>query len=291
MNQEKKPSYDLILLAGSDNKSGKPSFEEEIGGKSLIEWVLESLSAASSVSRIFAVGPVNVVGKYLDKVGKEIRAVESNQSFWRNLELGIDTQQKHGSGQRVLIAYSDLPFLQSHTIDRFAEEGNVGEIAVPLVPQSAFLALKGIYESYYWPMREFPFKWGDLTHTNVSVVDNEISQFADEYRRTWTDVRIKTIWKRLALLSKYGGTEAMFTLGVNYFSKALQMKRSWKAIPLSNLRTLDQYQRLLARSVGADLRLVKAPYVDFALDVDNENRLALFRRGHKQMRAAIELAD
>lgn len=85
-------------------------------------------------------------------------------------------------------------------------------IQFPIVPQSVVQQLSPTYETYYWPMKEFAFKMGNNIFIDINrLSDDRLKTLLNEYRGTGSDNYMLMSLQRLALLQKYGGTEAVYT--------------------------------------------------------------------------------
>lgn len=84
----------------------------EVGGRTLLSRVIESLRAAPSVGEIVVVGPV--------PPGDGYRVVDECDGFVANLFAGVDAI---GEAEWVLVATSDMPFVSSEALDDVVVRG------------------------------------------------------------------------------------------------------------------------------------------------------------------------
>lgn len=47
------------------------------------------------------------------------------------------------------------------------------------------------------------------------------------------------------------------------------------------------YEKLLSKAIGRDVSLIRSPYVEIALDVDSEQRAAIFDKAYQQIENKI----
>lgn len=287
---------DVVLLGGRDSDGNpfnnqykfllRPDGNQDIFGRTL-----DVLDKSEHVGRVFFVGPVDLIRDRVLGRRKDYVLVPETDSFWGNLSSGIEKQQQLGGDQKVLLVCSDLPFLTTRSVDWvsancYSEEG----LRVPIVSQGTLQTLSPIYETYYWPMREFPFKWADNTLLlDINTLNGDrMSSLVERYRDTRPDNSPLAPFERLGLLCEYGGKEAVFTLLLNYASKVLQMRfDSLGYVPFSSIRSRRDYERLITQISGVRTELVEMPYVDTVLDVDNCHRFGIFQRGYDEISSRV----
>jgi len=284
---------DAILLGGKDSDAvgfnSQHKFALELGERDILEGVLGALDGTRSIDRVFFVGPLELIDDRVRDRRKGFVTVPDTGSLWGNLSETIERQQQLRGGNEVLVVCSDLPFLTSESMDWLvANSRGRDSLQIPVVPREKVQRLSPTYETYYWPMREFPFKWSNNMLLDVNkVTDGRLEQLFARYRATGGDNYSLTALKRMRLLNEYGGPEAVYTLLLNYASKLLQLKFD-KHVPFSRLRSKSDYERIMTRIAGVDSELLRTPFIDTALDVDNHLRLGIFQRGYQEIRRIVE---
>lgn len=287
---------DAILLCGSDGKPGSLGGNKsllEIGGRDILEGTLEALDSAQFVDRVFVIGPKTMQNRLIGRQ-KEYELIEPQGDIIKNVSAGIEKQQQRGGDQHILIVCSDLPFLTSKSLDWLVvnaqPKDNNEAIKLPVVPYSQVQKLSSVYETYYYPMKEFSFKMGNNLFIDINLLNEErINLLVKKYRQTGSDNYLFMSLKRMALLQRYGGNEAVYTLLVNYVSKMLQVKYGTKHnVPLSGLRQQIDYQRVLSKMLNHKTELLPAPFVDMVLDVDSATRFGIFQRGYERISAIVQ---
>ena len=284
---------DAVLLCGYDSKpgfNGRNKFSLEVGGgNDILENTLDALDHTQFVDRVFVVASANdVQGRFVGRQ-KEYVLVEPQGSLINNVAAGIDKQQQRGGKEHVLMVCSDLPFLTSQSLDWLVinsrpDSDNKG-IQIPVVPHPKVQELLPTYETYYYPMREFSFKMGNNIFIDINLLNEErIRLLVDGYRNSGSDNYVLMSLQKMALLQRYGGIEAVYTVMINYLSKLLQIKYGTKrSVPLSRLRGKSDYERIMSRIIGHKTHLLATPFVDIVLDVDNAVRLGIFQRGYDRI--------
>lgn len=288
---------DAVLLCGNDAKpgfSGRNKFLLEVGGgKDILRCTLDALDEAQFIDRVFVVASAGDVKGRMVRRKKEYILVEPQGSLINNVTAGIEKQQQRGGKQNVLMVCSDLPFLTSQSLDWLVLNSQPDEdnnaIKMPVVPHAKVQELSPTYETYFYPMKEFSFKMGNNVFIDINLLNEERIKFlVEEYRNTGSDDYVLMSLKRMALLQRYGGIEAVYTVMINYLSKILQIKYGTQQhVPLSRLRGKDDYQRVLSRMLGHKTELLSAPFVDMVLDVDSAVRLGIFQRGYDRISQVV----
>lgn len=288
---------DAVLLCGNDAKpgfNGRNKFLLEVGGgRDILTSTLDALEEAQFVDRVFVVASAgDVQGRFVGRQ-KEYVLVEPQGSLINNIGAGIEKQQQRGGKEHVLMVCSDLPFLTSQSLDWLVLNSRPDKddsgVKMPVVPHTKVRELSPTYETYFYPMREYSFKMGNNVFIDINLLNEErIKLLVDGYRNSGSDDYVLMSLKRMALLQKYGGTEAVYTVMVNYLSKLLQIKYgTQKGIPLSRLRGKIDYERVVSRMLGHKTKLLAAPFVDMVLDVDNAIRLGIFQRGYDRISQVV----
>jgi GTP:adenosylcobinamide-phosphate guanylyltransferase len=116
---------DVIVLAGGvpDLESplypytnGRPKSALDIGGKPMLQWVLDALETAETINRIVVIG--------CDDIQSEIRSTKvvsfqpTGGDMIQSFKTGADAVLKTNPGaERVAIVSADIPFLTSEGVD------------------------------------------------------------------------------------------------------------------------------------------------------------------------------
>lgn len=161
---------DAVVLAGGDGAVIDPEARFKglltIGGKPMVEWIVDSLKAAESVHEVAVVVPTaENLGPWADKVDK---LVVSDGSFVANVLAGVRAFRVE---RPLLIATGDLPALTPEAIDDFVSRSisSGAEVTYPLVRKDDMLA--------QFPGSERTFvkiAGGPVTGGNVALVTPEV---------------------------------------------------------------------------------------------------------------------
>lgn len=295
MNERYSPvPVDAILLGGKDPDAvgfnSQYKFSLEVGGRDVLSGVLDALDQASFINRVIFVGPAELVKDKVRGRSKNYAFVDQQGSLWNNVSAGIEKQQQLGGKEGVLVVCSDLPFLTSESVDWLVVNSQQKDsLQVPIVSDRVVKQLSPTYETYYWPMREHPFKLGNNIFIDIDKLsEDRLRLLIEEYRGTASDNYALMSFKRLALLQRYGGAEAVSTLMLNYASKLLQIKCGLNGkVPFSFLRGKGDYERVISKILGAKTEMLPTPFVDVVLDIDNSQRLGIFQRGYQRISEVV----
>ena len=116
---------DAILLAGGvpspdsplyPDTQGKPKATLDIGGKPMIQWVLEALEQASSIEKVVVVGCEDFGAKF--RFSKPLLFVPAGGDLLTNFQRGADLiLKKNPAADTVTVVSSDIPLLTPESID------------------------------------------------------------------------------------------------------------------------------------------------------------------------------
>lgn len=116
---------DAILLAGGVPEEdsplypftlGKPKAALEIGGKIMVQWVLDALENTPSINGIVIVGAVELKDKI--KSSKVLEHLPAAGDLLTNFQLGADAILEHdSSADRVAVVSSDIPFINPQSVE------------------------------------------------------------------------------------------------------------------------------------------------------------------------------
>jgi len=158
-----------IVLAGAPNTGPlaelQPVSNEalvEVGGRPMIQWVVEALDQAASVGEILVVGPEAELGPW---VPDTVSFVEPRGSLLDNIRAGLENIDR---SQRILICTSDIPLISGEMIDRLLEmcEEIDADFYYPVVRREVAERAFPNANRTYVPIRD-----GTFTGGNVFVVE------------------------------------------------------------------------------------------------------------------------
>jgi GTP:adenosylcobinamide-phosphate guanylyltransferase len=104
----------------------------EMGGRPIIQRVLDALRGCAAVERIAVVGPVDALAPL---AGPDVQLVPEQASMVQNIEAGV---ARLGASGRVLTVASDLPLLTAETVAGFLDRCPPdADVCYPIIPQAA----------------------------------------------------------------------------------------------------------------------------------------------------------
>jgi GTP:adenosylcobinamide-phosphate guanylyltransferase len=176
---------DAVVLAGGDGAVIDPEARFKgllsIGGKPMVEWIVDALKAADSVHEVAVVVPTaENLGHWADKVDK---LVVSDGSFVENVLAGVRAFRVE---RPLFIATGDIPALLPSAIDDFVGRsiGSGAEVTYPLIRKEDMLA--------QFPGSERTFvkiAGGPVTGGNVALVTPEVVERNTEIAQRLFDTR------------------------------------------------------------------------------------------------------
>jgi len=163
-----------VVLAGSPNNGslqecGTAAYEAliPIGGKSMVEYVVEALSAAFLVNQIVVVGPREELLQAPALRGSTV--VQAGATVLENIQLGI---QSLAPTRRALAVTSDIPLLTPEAIDDFVarcDDENL-DLYYPIVPRHVVEGCHAGARRTYVSVKEGVFTGGNLFLFNPDIL-------------------------------------------------------------------------------------------------------------------------
>lgn len=176
---------DAVVLAGGDGAVIDPTSRFKgllaIGGKPMVEWIVDALRDAESVHEVAVVVPTaENLGAWADKVDK---VVVSDGSFIDNVLAGVRAFRVE---RPLLIATGDIPALLPEAIDDFVARSiaSGAEVTYPLVRKEDMFA--------QFPGSERTFvkvAGGQVTGGNLVLVTPEVVERNAEIGQRLFDTR------------------------------------------------------------------------------------------------------
>lgn len=216
----------------------------ELGGKTMLQWVVDALRSCESIGRIAAVGDVEADG--LDLV------IESGASLVENIRLGIDALGSEGD---VLVVSSDIPLLTSEGVEDFIDRAarlNV-DLAYPILPRAHC-------EARYPGMKRTYLRTADgvFTGGNMMLVK------PDFVERNWDAIQeAHAARKQVARLAR------MIGMGV--------LARVLLARFIPSVLRISMLERAVSRMLHARVAAVVSAYPEIGEDVDKPSDLEAVR--------------
>ena len=157
---------DVVILAGAPPLSGSAGTSRAmtvIGGKTMLQWEVDAMRQARTISRIYAVGDVS--GDGLDEV------IPPVGDFLSNLVAGVSHAAEHGA-RTVLIATSDIPLITANGIDDFVTRAMevAADFCYPIAPKAECVRAYPQMRRTYLKVREGVFTGGNMALVSADFV-------------------------------------------------------------------------------------------------------------------------
>jgi CTP:molybdopterin cytidylyltransferase MocA len=244
-------AVEAVILAGAPaepelNPGGEPISRAmlEIGDKTMLQWLVDALKSASTVSSIWVVGKVTAEG--IDQV------IEPKDTFLDNVMLAMNAS----SGDRVLLSSCDIPLVFAEAIDDFVTKGlkeNV-DFCFPIIPKDQCLAKYPELKRTYAKTRE-----GAFTGGNMVLVSREFMLKNEKI--------IGEVYAQRKKVTKLAGI-----IGFGVLIKAILAQIAFPA-----LLPIPMLEQTVAKMLGGSVKAVVTNYPEIGEDVDKPGDLAYVR--------------
>lgn len=244
-------AVDAIILAGAmADPDMKPDDREisramiPVAGKSMLQWLTDALSSASSVSRIIAVGDVQAEG--LDQV------LDPLDTFLDNIMLGIAAAE----GDRVLITSSDIPLITPEAIDDFVTHALTtdADFCFPIIPKEDCMSNYPQLKRTYAKTREGTFTGGNMVLVSRQFMKRNEKIIGEVYNQRKNILRLA---------------------GIIGFSTLIRAFLAQIAFPV--LLPVPKLEQTVGKMLGGKVQAIVTHHAEIGEDVDKPNDLAVAR--------------
>jgi molybdopterin-guanine dinucleotide biosynthesis protein A len=246
-------SVNVILLAGAANtgplKDVSPVTNEaliDIGGKPMVQYVIDGLRQSREVRRIAIVAPPGELEPYV--TGENLEFVPSAGGIIDNI---LSAARILPQDEQLLIATSDIPLISGEIIDGLIAlcRQTPADLYYPIVEKSVGEKKYPVVKRTYVSLREGTFTGGNLFLVNPAVIERTAPR-----ARKFLDYR-KNPMKMVTLL------------GFSFLLRYLVLKNL-------NLKELERKVSDMWELKGA---VVICPWPEVGIDVDKPSDLQLAR--------------
>lgn len=292
---------EAIVLSGTHQNvrrliNGRNKAFLEIDGKPLVRHVVDALTEAQHIGKIYVVGPVEALSEVLGDlpnvvcVAQEGKLLSNGWAGVRAVEAGRSSPAGDVPDERpMLLTSCDLPLITPGAVDDFVERAAAIDRASPegnamLVGIAEDAGLRPFYGDAAGPGMERPLvqmNEGLYRISNIYVTRPRKLEHSD-FLQTSFNLRKAKDWENVAklvlsLFSQHGG---WFAAWMTCRLQLTAMLRKGKGRLYRRLRagnTFDKIERGVSTVLGGDVRLVVSPYGGLSLDVDDEVDYNLLR--------------
>ena len=246
-----------IVTAGGIPRPGDPLFEFtqgqskallDIGGKSMVQWVLDAISGSTQVEGVIVIGLDASSGI---TCAKPLYFHPNQNSMLENILAGIAEIKKINPGpQHILIVSSDIPAITAEMVDWVAitVAKTDDDIYYNVVPQEVMEKRYPNSKRTYTHLKDMVVCGGDLNAVHTRAVDSDMN-----------------IWNALIESRKNPLKQAaMFGLDVLFL------------LLIRQIRLQDAVERV-ARRVHLKGKALVSPYAEIGMDVDKPHQLEMMR--------------
>ncbi len=309
---EQLPSFsepiDAIVLAGTHNDpsrwiEGRNKAFLEVGGRSLLQHVIDALLGAQSIADIFVVGPAEELRAASAGAAPQVHLIEQQGDMGTNCWAGIDASDALRGGDRdpmrpVVIISCDLPIISATSIDDFVtrcaddDRASVNPYAlmVGLVDEAGLAPFDTTGMAR--PFVEFAFARARLANIYVAR-PRQLSNQA--FLQTGFGFRKAIHWRNvlglaLSVLSQDGGWQAAW-MTLRLQATLLAARRGGPMYRfLRRWNTRDRVEVRTSRVLGGPVRLIVSPFGGLSLDVDNEEDFKILADRYNEWMAIHDAA-
>jgi NDP-sugar pyrophosphorylase family protein len=248
---------DAIIIAGGIPQEGEPLYEYtqgaskamlDIGGKPMVQWVLDALNGAAEIDKVVIVGLSEEEGIESDKISAFVPNMGdliANVRAGVNKTLEINPQTNH-----VIVVSSDIPAITSEMIDWLVNDskGSDMDLYYTVIERQVMEKRFPTSKRSYVRLKDVEGCGGDVNiiHASLAASDSDI-------------------WNRL-LDSRKNAIKQAAIIG---FDTLLLM--------LLRAVTIDQAVGKVAKKLKITGKAIVCPFAEVGMDVDKPNQLELLR--------------
>jgi GTP:adenosylcobinamide-phosphate guanylyltransferase len=246
-----------IVTAGGTPRPKEPLYEEtqgrykamlEIGGRPMIQWVLDALSGSVNVDQVTVVGlPV-----FTDlDCTKPLTLLPDEGSMLGNLKAGVDELRKMDPKVgKFLAVSSDIPAITSEMVDWLVKtvQESDQDIYYNVIKRSVMEQRFPNSLRTYTHLKEMEVCGGDLNVVHASIVDPE-----------------NPLYQRVVAARKSTMRQASL-LGYDTLLLLLLRRLS-----------LEDAAELVSKRLGIRGRAILCPYPEIGMDIDKPHQLDILR--------------
>lgn len=215
-----------------------------LGGKTMLQWIVDALASASSVGRIVAVGDVSADG--LDEV------IAPGDDLVGNMKLGLNAV---GPCDAVLMVCSDVPLLTSEAVDDFVARAVAtgADMAYPIIRREDCARRHPELKRTYVKTGDGVFTGGNIMLLRPEFVTRNWQAFQDAYAAR----------KRIGKLARM--------IGIGVLGRVILAQAFPGALRVAAL------ERAVSGMLGGKVAAVISAYPEIGEDVDKPSDLAAMR--------------
>jgi len=159
----------MRAATGTDNRA----LVELTPGRTMLDYVLAAIQAATTVNQIIVVGDV--------PISPDFTSLPSGSSFLENLSRGV--QALPPADDRVLIVTSDIPFITSEAVDDFVKKSldSEADLTYPIIPMEQYRAQYAAMKRTTLRTKEGEFTGGNVMLMSAKYIRNHQATITNAY--------------------------------------------------------------------------------------------------------------
>jgi GTP:adenosylcobinamide-phosphate guanylyltransferase len=246
-----------IVTAGGIPQPGEPLYDFTLGkskalldvaGKPMIQWVLDALSAASTVEGVIIMGLTAEDGV---RCTKPLTYVPNQGEMLSNILTGLKQVEKLApAASHALIVSSDIPALTPESVDWVAHT-----------------ALQTDHDAYYnvieRDVMEKRFPGSNRTYTRLK--DAQVCGGDLNVARISLGTGKDELWQRIIDSRK------------NAFKQASLLGFDLLFLLLVRQVTIEQAEKKVSQRIGLKAKVLRCPYAEVGMDIDKPHQLEMLR--------------
>jgi GTP:adenosylcobinamide-phosphate guanylyltransferase len=284
---------DAVVVAGTHEHSGHLIWGEnkaglELQGRPLLQWVVDALLIASSIDRIFIVGPVAELSRVLPDRSSRVRLVPQVGQLISNAWTGFqasetDATQPGDADRPVLFLSCDLPLISPAAVDDFVarcaeRDRSTPDLAALHTGVAEASSLVGFQSQDGRPGIDRPFvemRAGRYRMANIYVArpllmgHREMLEhgFSNRKAKKWIHV-LRLAWGFFRQRGGWRGAWVVLRLQAACMA-ARRPGRMYRALRRKN--TVEGLEAAGSLLLGGPFRLVVTPHGGLSIDIDDES--------------------
>ena len=225
---------------------GQPKALITIGGRTMLEWVVDALQGAKSVDNVLVVGLDS--GSDLS-FRQPVRFLPDQGNLVANGLAGISWLKEHSPGSsRVLLSSADIPAVTSEIVDRFVEMCRPFDSYI----YYSFVLEETLEARFPNSRRTFvPLKGARVAGGDISIASPEIANADPELLEALASGR-KAAWKLARIVG--------FRTLLRFLLRRLD---------------IEEVAKLGTRMAGFPVEIIVSPFAEMAMDVDRPEQVKL----------------
>jgi NDP-sugar pyrophosphorylase family protein len=251
---------DALILAGGTPAEDDPLYAYtqgipkallDIAGKPMAQWVVDAISEAASIDRIFMVGLGEDLGI---SSSKEIFFIPDKGGLLANVKAGFRfAQQISPDNEHLLVASSDVPAIRSHMIDWRVEAAMKDgvDLDYSVVERSLMESRFPGSNRSYLKLKDREVCGGDVNVARIAAIENE------------------ALWEKLISARK------------NVLRQASMIGFDTLFLLLTRRLALEDAVRIASSRLGLQGRVQISPFAEMAMDIDKPHQLEII---HEEFR-------